>query len=125
MTSLLLAIFLYGQVNAALHFVVVDHDYCAEHATATGHGHSGDAHEGDDHESDDHSDNDHGHSEKEDCQVMALLSHASADKAQETTFVPSGDIFVADAAIQADLIQIVQADLFFLSPSTSPPTLLI
>ena len=113
-SSLLLAIFLYGQVNVAVHFVVVEHDYCPEHATATRH----------DHESNDPAHKDDGHSEKEDCQVMALLSHASANRAPETAIVLNGDIYVAAALIDADLIHVDQTELFFLAPSNSPPTLL-
>ena len=111
--NLLLAIFLYGQVNAAVHFVVVEHDFCPEHATATPR----------DHEDQNSKDKDREHEEHEDCPVMAQLTRLAAETPPDSVDIGVSDVFVAFARTQDNLVHINLSDLFLLSPSNSPPLL--
>ena len=109
--STLLAIFLYGQVNAVLHFIFVEHDYCIEHATATQH-----------EDEDDHSkEKDQRHSEHEDCPVLAQLTRLAASAAPDLAVFVDSDVLFVIVLFESDFLSLDQSELFILSPSNSPP----
>jgi len=109
--KLLLLIFALGQGNAFIHFFIVKHDFCAEHFTASGH------HE----EGGDRKDKKRHHSEHDDCQVVAQLTHASVNTTSDTVIVNIVNVVALTEIIDDDLHMANHRYRFFLAPSNSPP----